>query len=189
MRWLCSGRRRRAPFAAMPYPHKNIRLPAENYRGRRWHFVTMCCERRRRVFASKTRAGWMVEMMWSEAIANQFAIYAYCVMFDHLHVLVVGLSANSDLLLFIRRIKQATTSEFLRSTGALLWQKKFYDHILRQRDSVNSVAAYIWMNPVRKGICGDPKDYPFSGSFVLDWENLKLPREEWVPPWKSEMPA
>ncbi len=108
---------------------------------------------------------------------------------DHVHALVTGLAADSDLLLFVRKFKQKTSSEFKESRGAILWQKKFYDHILRPRDSVDGVAMYIWMNPVRQGICGDPKDYPYSGSFVLDWENLKLPRDEWVPQWKRKAPV
>jgi hypothetical protein len=42
------------------------------------------------------------------------------------------------------------------------------------------VAAYIFENPVRAGLVHHPHDWPFSGSFVLDWKTLALP----VPPWK-----
>jgi putative transposase len=173
----------------MAFPHKNIRLSAENYKGRRWHFLTICCDARRRVFLSESRAVWLIGSLWSESALSRFTIYAYSVMPDHVHALVTGLAADSDLLLFVRKFKQKTSSEFKGSRGAILWQKKFYDHILRPRDSVDGVAMYIWMNPVRLGICGDPKDYPYSGSFVLDWENLNLPRDKWVPQWKRKAPV
>jgi putative transposase len=169
----------------MPFPHKNIRLSTEQYKGQRWHFVTICCAGRRRVFASQKRAVWIVEILRQEATSAHFRVYAYCVMPDHLHILVAGVDATSDLLRFVKEFKQKTSYVFERSFHASLWQKKFYDHILRPRDSIDGVAAYIWLNPVRKGLCADPKAYPFSGSFTLDWMNLRFPNEGWVPRWKS----
>ena len=70
-----------------------------------------------------------------------------------------------------------------------MWQKKFYDHILRHDDLAERVAAYIWANPVRKGICGDALEYPFSGSFVLDWKKLISPVKVWEPLWKADAGA
>jgi len=105
---------------------------------------------------------------------------------DHLHALVVGLNEKSDLLAFVKNLKQKTALEFRREFGRDLWQKKFYDHILRENDSSVRVAMYIWMNPVRKAICKDPRDYPYSGSFLVDWKKEMRPIEEWVPPWKEE---
>jgi hypothetical protein len=68
----------------------------------------------------------------------------------------------------------------------VLWQKKFYDRILRERDSFDGVAGYIWMNPVRKGLCSDPREYPYSGSFAVDWKKMMRPLESWVPEWKAK---
>lgn len=120
-----------------------------------------------------------------KASSQSFVVYAYCVMPDHLHVLVIGADQASDLLIFLKRLKQKTAYEFRRKFRRDLWQKKFYDHILRQSDSIGRVAAYIWMNPVRKGICKDPREYPYSGSFVVDWKKVGAPVEIWVPPWKE----
>jgi hypothetical protein len=41
------------------------------------------------------------------------------------------------------------------------------------------------MNPVRQGICGDPREYAHSGSFAIDWTKGMAPIGEWVPPWKG----
>jgi putative transposase len=169
--------------------HKDIRLPAGNYAGQRWHFVTICCHQRLRLFSSRGRATWLVDALAREAAANQFAVHAYCTMPDHLHVLARGIDSASNLLVFVKGLKQKTGYEFKRMSHADLWQKKFYDHILRPRDSVDAVAAYIWMNPVRQGLCRDPKSYPYSGSFVLDWAKVKLSRDEWAPSWKAKTPA
>jgi hypothetical protein len=59
-------------------------------------------------------------------------------------------------------------------------------------DAIDRVAWYIWMNPVRAGLCGSPGDYPFLGSFTeMGARLLKgLPASEWVPPWeKGKMPG
>jgi len=104
---------------------------------------------------------------------------------DHFHVLVEGIAPDSDLLLFIRNFKQQSTRAFSGGNGVPLWQKKFYDHILRTKDSPEAVAWYIWMNPVRKGLCAQPDQYPYSGSLTRDWKKCVQPAEIWVPAWKE----
>ncbi len=173
----------------MDYPHRNIRLHPSKYRGMRWHFVTLCCAGRRRVFANAERASWIVDELRQQATARGFAVHSYCAMPDHLHGLVKGMDAASDLLVFMKSLKQKSAFEFRRRYHRDLWQKKFYDHILRQKDSVARVSAYIWMNPVRAGLCKGPQEYPFSGSFVVDWKREMAPGEAWVPPWKDKAPA
>jgi REP-associated tyrosine transposase len=173
----------------MQFLHKNIRLPAVKYVGMQWYFVTLCCAGRRRVFASPKWASRMVDELREEAAAYRFAVYAYCVMPEHLHALANGLDPMSDLLAFVKNLKQKTDHEYRVRFHRDLWQKKFYDRILRKNDSVNRVAGYIWMNPVRKGMCADPREYPYSGSFAVDWKKDFAPIETWVPPWKEEAPA
>jgi putative transposase len=169
----------------VPFFHKNIRLDADNYIGQRWYFVTLCCKDKKCIFAVPENARWLVEILHQQAILNQFSVYAYCIMPDHIHMLVCGLTASSNLLAFVKAIKQRTSYAFRRRHAADLWQKKFYDHILRKDDAVTAVAAYIWMNPVRKGICGDPREYEFVGSFVLDWKHAPRSRKGWTPPWTN----
>jgi putative transposase len=168
----------------MAFPHKNIRLCGTQYRGVRWYFVTLCCSRRRHAFADLELAFWMIGELRSQAVRQRFAVHAYCVMPDHLHALVVGLRESSDLLSFVRSFKLRTTLGFQKKFRSDLWQKKFYDHILRRDDQVASVAGYIWMNPVRKGFCVEPQEYPYSGSFVVDFEKRRERSGVWLPPWK-----
>ena len=76
---------------------------------------------------------------------------------DHVHILVEGQESASDLRRFVKALKQRTGFLYQREVHEQLWQKKFYDHILRRNDAPDTVAWYIWMNPVRKGICAQPK--------------------------------
>jgi putative transposase len=169
------------------YPHKNIRLPAAHYIGQRFYFATLCCSGRHSAFANRELAVWLIEELRKQAVSNQFAVHAYCVMPDHLHVLVCGVEPTSNMLAFLKKLKQKTSYEFQQRFHQPLWQKKFYDHILRPRDSLHGVATYIWMNPVRKRLCKHPHKYPFSGSFALDdWRKAFSPAELWQPPWKDQ---
>jgi REP-associated tyrosine transposase len=173
----------------MQFLHKNIRLPAAKYIGVRWYFVTLCCAARRRVFANPEWASRIVDGLRQEADAYHFDVHAYCVMPDHVHALLKGLDPTCDLLAFLKNLKQKTDHEFRERFHRGLWQKKFYDHILRKNDSVERIAGYIWMNPVRKGMCTDPREYPYSGSFSVDWKKDFAPIKTWAPPWKENAPA
>ena len=120
------------------------------------------------------------------ARAKHFEIQAYCFMPDHLHLLTNGKEGDANLLRFSAGFKQESAFTFKRRTGMRLWQKKYHDHILRANDFWQSVAWYVWNNPVRKKLCQRAEDWPFSGSFTLDWQKLlSAGVEPWSPPWKN----
>jgi REP-associated tyrosine transposase len=173
----------------VPFRHRNIRLRPANYVGQRSYFITISCAGRRPVFANPSNADWLIDVLRKQAATHRFGVTAYCVMPDHLHALVSGLNARSDLLAFVKNLKQSTAREYLQRWHRPLWEKKFYDHILRPNDNASGIAGYIWFNPVRKGLCNHPREYPYSGSFVLDWKRTMLPLEIWAPDWKAKPPA
>lgn len=173
----------------MPTHHKNIRLGTPSYIGQSSYFVTICCAGRRPIFAEPDRADWLVEHLRNQSVAYRFSVYAYCVMPDHFHALLTGLDASCNLLSFMRNFKQITGHDYLAEFGREVWQKKFYDHIVRPKESMAAIAGYIWMNPVRKGLCSDPRAYAHSGSFVFDWKRGASFVDTWVPVWKKARPA
>jgi putative transposase len=176
--------------ATAAFERRNIRLSAGNYRGRRLYFVTLCFHNRRRLGANPRIARWIIARLRKHAAACEFFVHAYCVMPDHVHMLMVGASETSNMLKFVMSFKQETSLEFVRRTHRPLWQFKYYDHILRGRDSADRVAWYIWSNPVRKGLCDTPAAYPFLGSFTEAGARMLKASgvAEWTPPWKARMP-
>jgi REP element-mobilizing transposase RayT len=103
---------------------------------------------------------------------------------NHFHFLGEGLSPSSDLLNFVLTLKLKTSRTYRQRISAPLWQKKFFDHILRENDSPELVAWYIWLNPVRKGLCAQPNAYPFSGALTTAIPRLHPSTSTWHPPWK-----
>ena len=166
------------------YFHKNIRLNHTNYTGKRTYFVTQCCHERRRYFAGPARCKWLLSHLRFISIAHSFAIAAYCIMPNHIHLLVDGLLPTSNFLHFMKALKIKTGREFAVADGIPLWQKKYFDHILRPRESVDAVAWYIWLNPVRARLEQAPGLYPFAGSFTTEIPNCSTWPDFWVPPYQ-----
>jgi putative transposase len=173
----------------MEFTRKKHRLNPGEYLGEKSFFVTMCCEGREPVFLKRELAEWIIAVLRAEAAAHQFLVDAFCVMPDHLHFLALGIAPTSNLLTLAKSFKQKTAYAHQQAHRMRLWQKNFYDHVLRPDEPSGHVAAYIWMNPVRKGLCKSFEEYPFSGSFTRPWKSSRE-AEVWVPPLKGpKMPA
>jgi REP element-mobilizing transposase RayT len=164
---------------------KPIRLPAGNYVGRNTYFLTACTLHRDRIFSNPRWADLMVRAFLAAAKAEEFLLHAWCVMPDHVHVLAEGATDQSHADRFVSHWKRATTFEFKKAAGRELWQRLFYDRVLRNTDSRNEIAWYIWLNPVRKGMCREPWDYAWSGSMTTMNMNTTPSEPTWMPPWKQ----
>ena len=127
----------------------------------------------------------MVRSFLAAAKAEEFLLHAWCVMPDHVHLLAEGATNHSHADRFIGHWKRATTFEFKNAAGRELWQRLFYDRVLRDTDSRNDIAWYIWLNPVRKGMCREPWDYAWSGSMTEMNMNSTPSEPTWIPPWKQ----
>lgn len=165
----------------MAFPRKPIRLLRPDYLGCRRYFVTFCCFERRAVFVDDELCAKFLSELAAESVRQGFAVHAYCLMPDHVHLLVQGLEASSNLSRFVKAVKQSTGFHLKRKTRSEVWQRFFHDHILRPGESCNAVALYIWMNPVRAGICADFREYRHSGSLTGLWPPGRAPSELWSP--------
>jgi putative transposase len=169
----------------MPFYPTKIRLRAEDYLGRRIYFVTLCCAGRRRVFGDEEKGQLALKELIACSAREKFTLHAYCTMPDHPHVVAEGAAAGCDLLKFVHAFKQRTGFHYRQACGQQLWQGRFYEHILRREDRVEDVACYLWWNPVREGLCREPKGYPLSGSQTIDWMKWEGGKTEWSPSWKE----
>jgi putative transposase len=105
-------------------------------------------------------------MLQGAAHNTGFRLLAYCFMPDHLHLLVEG-SGASDLARFIKAFKQETSFDYKRRVGRVLWQRSYYDHVLRGPDELRPAVEYILGNPVKAGLVEDPSGFPFMGGELL----------------------
>jgi len=61
--------------------------------------------------------------------------------------------------------KQWTAKQILRAAGLPppLWQKQFFDHLLRSSESYESKWRFVCENPVRAGLVEAVEDWPYGG--------------------------
>jgi putative transposase len=154
-------------------PFRNApRARSFDYVGAYLYFLTICTDGRRRCFVARADIEGPLSQLLRTADEEGFATSAYCFMPDHLHLLVEGKTQHADLRRFARRYKQQSGYSWKQMHGRQLWQRGYYDHVLREDEEAREVARYILHNPVRAGLCTDPLAYELQGSATLEPRDL-----------------
>jgi REP-associated tyrosine transposase len=70
-----------------------------------------------------------------------------------------------DISIFIKELKGRFAQWYNQRHDryGVLWAERFKSVLLEGGEAVAAVAAYIELNPVRAGLCADPKDYRYCG--------------------------
>jgi putative transposase len=113
---------------------------------------------------------------------RDIALHGYVVMPDHYHVVLTLVSdaVVSDLL---RRVHSAFARRAQRDFGVTgrIWQRRFYDHVVRDEDEWREHIEYIHHNPVRAGLVEEACDYRWSSCSF--WETGAGPATCVGPSW------
>jgi putative transposase len=148
------------------------RLPGFCYTGMQRYSFTFCTRQRRRAFAADSTVAAALTRSRQSASEQHFALLAFCVMPDHVHLLIEGLNETSDLQRFAKLAKQRSGADYACTAGEPLWQEGYYEHVLRGDEDAREVARYILENPVRAGLVSTPCAYPHLGSDVWTLQEL-----------------
>ncbi len=148
------------------------RLPGVSYVGIQRYFLTLCAADRRKWFEDPTLVEEVRSHLLQSAINHWFAIPAYCLMPDHVHLLAEGTTPGSDLRRFVSCFKQKSGFAFSKERAERLWQDGYYDRVLRNDEATLTVVRYILENPVRAGLVPTFSDYAYSGSDRYSLEEL-----------------
>ena len=154
-----------------------------DYLGLHRYSLTFCTYNRAHHFTDNSRVDLVLEQIVRSATENEFGIFAYCFMPDHVHLLVEGLSDRSHAVTFIDRAKQYSGYYFKQAFGTRLWQRYGFEHTLRDDEIALSVARYILDNRIRARLIQRVQDYPFCGSLMHPLEHI-LEAVAIVPRWK-----
>jgi putative transposase len=97
----------------------------------------------------------LLDTVQFRAARGEWYVHLMLFMPDHLHA----------LMSFPRQTHMSKSiAQWKRYAATMLgirWQRDFFDHRLRQDESYLEKAHYIRMNPVRKGLCREPADWPY----------------------------
>jgi REP element-mobilizing transposase RayT len=145
---------------------RSNRLPKYDYSKDRPIHVTVCTDNKENIFDSEINAKIVIDELLKAAKDVRFRILCYCLMPDHLHLIVSPGESALTLSKFLNIFKGRTTAAFREKEGLKkIWQRSAFDHIIRTEENLKGGIEYIRNNPVRKGIVGNADDYPYSESF------------------------
>jgi REP element-mobilizing transposase RayT len=153
------------------YPtRKNMRLKNYDYRRGGAYFITICNQNRVSLWGEiidnemvLNEAGFMVQK-WIGKIENKFKnmfIDGMVIMPNHLHfVLIIDeLEEKNEIPIaqVVQWFKAMTSNEYIREVkrgnyppfNRRIWQRNYYENIIRNETSYNEIQRYMQENPQR----------------------------------------
>jgi len=130
-------------------------------------FVTFCTHRRRKVLAMNSVNDALVEFAIRAQAEHHIAVGRYVIMSDHLHLFVCG-PDDFRLGQWVGMLKQHLARVIeLTETSRPIWQRGFFDRLLRSAESYGQKWNYVRENPVRAGLVEKAEDWPYAGEIII----------------------
>jgi putative transposase len=120
-----------------------------------------------------------------------FTLDAICLLPDHLHCIWILPEDDADFSMRWKEIKRLFTKGYLQHVGpgeernesrrsrgeAAIWQRRFWEHTIRDDKDLNQHRDYIHYNPVKHGLVNKVSAWPWSsfhryvrsGYYDRDW--------------------
>ena len=148
------------------YHRKYIRYNNFDYSSAGLYFITIVVKGRRNLFGNITNgcmslndAGRMIESTWN-LLVDRFSdidILDKVVMPNHVHFIVTHTEEKTSVIEVVRQFKAITSRQYhlgVNEKGWIapedhLWQRNFYDRIIRSDREYDFVRNYIYHNPER----------------------------------------
>ena len=138
------------------FTRKRIRLNSYDYSADGAYFVTVCTDQKRCLLGSIAPDGEDVSLsacgeavresiMRLPAVFGEIHIPIYVIMPNHVHMIVHLEHQTKTLSQIINYFKGNVT----RKLHTALWQRSFYEHVIRNEKDYDEIAEYIALNPRR----------------------------------------
>ena len=138
-------------FPNRKYP----RIKGYDYSQNNFYFITICTDQKKCIFGkvnSLNKFGEIVEKALKK-IEEHFSgirIDKYVIMPNHIHVIVEIAGKGSNLINAVGSFKSAVTKKIHETDPELkVWQRSFYDHVIRNQKSYEKIWNYIETNPIK----------------------------------------
>lgn len=154
-------------------------------------FFTVVTYYRQPIFAD-ANARELLHQAWLDVCTRfPFQTLAVCLLPDHLHCIWRLPENESDFSTRWGQIKGQFSKNYLKSIGpgeernhsrekrgeAAIWQRRFWEHTIRDEEDLQAHLDYIHYNPVKHGYVTRPSDWQWSsflqfvklGVYKMDW--------------------
>jgi REP-associated tyrosine transposase len=119
-------------------------------------FITICCRPRGlNQLCREPAATFLWEAAAFRQRSGRWYVRLLLLMPDHLHALL-NFPQDADMKKVVANFKEITAKQ-----AGIAWQRDFFDHRLRTKDSFQDKTWYILTNPVRKGLTENPEHWPY----------------------------
>jgi putative transposase len=135
------------------------------------YFITICTRNRRNILTHETAASVLIEEWQRARERHRWAIGRYVIMPDHVHFLCRPEHQAKTLSRFVGAWKTRTRRKIQKAkpqptaavtTPQSLWQREFFDHLLRSSESYKGKWNYVRENPVRSGFVASADDWSYA---------------------------
>jgi REP-associated tyrosine transposase len=128
---------------------KRLRLPLYDYSTNGMYFITVFTRERRPLLP-----GWGETIVRDElaAISDRFRgmnVDIAIVMADHVHAISQLIDCDVTVSRIVQAFKSLTARKFREQQSIhAVWQRGFYDRVVRNEDELNAIREYIQLNPL-----------------------------------------
>jgi putative transposase len=159
---------------SLPHHHRrSIRIPGYDYTNPGAYFLTFCTYQRSEIFGSISEQAVQLSpagiiAQWElKRLPKRFShiqLGEFVIMPNHVHVLIHLIQAGTGLLekygqpvpgsipTIVRSYKSTVSrriNQLASWKGQPVWQRNYYEHIVRDEHALNRISAYIRSNPSR----------------------------------------
>ena len=132
-----------------------------------YYAITLVCHKRNNLLTSLIINRAIINEMRGLEREQLIKSNTFVIMPNHIHWLL-QLSDSVTLSEVIRSFKGRSATVYRQFGRQKLWQKGFYDHLIRNTEDLNSCARYIVANPLRANLIKNIADYPYWDSIYLN---------------------
>jgi putative transposase len=142
------------------------------------HFITSSCHHQRPLLGTAARRNLFLEIMEQVRLRYSFVIVGYVIMPEHIHLLISEPDRGTPstviqvlkqrfarrVLSDLRRKERPDQSRLCQETleTGHVWQRRFYDFVVRSHEKKIEKLKYIHRNPVKRGLVLEPDQWPWS---------------------------
>ena len=148
------------------------------------HFITVSCHNRKPLLESDEAKQAFLHHLERVRERHDLQVFGYVLMPEHVHLLVSE-PATIDLAQTMSVLK-VQVSKQLKSDRKRFWLPRYHDVNLVSWDKRAEKLKYMHRNPVKRGICEAPEQYPWSSyrHYLLGEPSpIKLTRN-WLEGWQ-----
>ncbi|MBP2024869.1 REP-associated tyrosine transposase [Peptoniphilus stercorisuis] len=136
---------------------KSIRLKDYDYSKNGYYFITIVTENREKYLSEinckneviLSEIGKEIENSILFINSNQINVDKYIIMPNHIHIILILENSEKSIIEIIKNFKKFTSNNIKQNYNKKLWQKSYFDKIIRSEKQYLALCEYIESNPLK----------------------------------------